>query len=78
MRSLVDEEVGGVVSVDRLPGFIVCFRWVLSHDNREEARLINTGETVETERHNRNNCFENSSEAEIAVSLGHNKVVPVS
>jgi hypothetical protein len=51
---------------------------VLSHDNREEARLINTGGTVETERHYRNNCFENSLEVEVAVSLGHNKVVPVS
>lgn len=26
MGRLVDEEVGGVVSVDRLPCFIMCFR----------------------------------------------------
>jgi hypothetical protein len=51
MGRLVDEEVCGVVSVDRLPCFIMCFRWVLSHDNREEARLeINRRETVETEK----------------------------
>ena len=79
MGRLVDEEVGGVVSVDRLPCFIMCFRWVFSHDNREEARLeINTRETAETERHNHNNCFENSSEVEIAIALGYNKVVLVS
>jgi hypothetical protein len=52
---------------------------VLSHDNREEARLvINAGETAETERHNHNNCFENSSEIVIAISSGYNKIVPVS
>ena len=79
MLRLVDEEVGGVVSMDRLPCFIMCFRWVLSHDNKEDARIeINTAETVETERHNHNNCFENASEVEIAISLGYNKVVPVS
>lgn len=49
MGRLVDEEVGGVVSVDRLPCFIMCCRRVLSHDNREETRLeINTRETAET------------------------------
>ena len=79
MGRLVDEEVGGVVSVDRLPCFIMCFRWVLSHDNREEARLeINTGETVETEKQIHNYFLESSSEGEIAISLGCNKVVPVS
>jgi hypothetical protein len=51
---------------------------VLSHGNREEACLeINTGETAETERPNHNNCFENSSDVEIAIYLGYNKVVPV-
>jgi len=79
MGRLVDEEVGSVVSVGRLPCFIMCFRWVLSHDNREEARLeINRRETVETEKHNHNNCLESSSEVEIAISLGYNKVVSVS
>lgn len=79
MGRLVDEEVGGVVSVDRLPCLIMCFRWVLSHDNREEVRLeINAGETAETERHNHNNCFENASEVEIAVYLEYSKVVSVS
>ena len=58
---------------------LLCFRWVLSHDNREEARLeINRGETVETEKQNHNNCLESSSEVEIAISLGYNKVVSVS
>lgn len=52
---------------------------MLSHDNREEARLeINRRETVETEKHNHNNCLESSSEVEIAISLGYNKVVSVS
>jgi len=52
---------------------------VLSHDNREEARLeINTGETVETEKQIHNYFLESSSEGEIAISLGCNKVVPVS
>ena len=47
MGRLADEEVGGVVSVDRLPCFIMCFRRVFSHDNREEARLeINKGKLL--------------------------------
>jgi hypothetical protein len=51
---------------------------VLSHDNREEIYLeINAEETADTERHNRNNCFENVSEVQVVISVRYNKVIPV-